>query len=354
MSHTKTPRVLFVLKLRQQSGGEHSILKHSGLFNSATFVKDMLIKNGYVTDLVQVVDNNQIHAEVTKYNPDIVIIEALWVVPEKFEVLKKLHPNVKWIVRLHSELPFLANEGVAFEWINKYIHQKNVYVSANSDFAQRDLQNYLRSSVHPSVSRKIIFLPNYYPVKKSTMHTHRSHNRTTINVGCFGAIRPMKNHLIQAAAAVEYAESKGLTCRFHINSGRVEGKGDTVLKNIRAFFHGLGGRHVLVEHGWLDRRDFLQVVKEMDIGLQVSMSETFNIVSADFVSENIPMVTSNEIDWMPRFFTAEPTDAKGIADAMGRALFYDKYFSWLNLQRRGLNKYVERTEQLWVDKLRRL
>ena len=354
MPHSKNPRVLFVLKLRHQSGGDSAILKHSGLFNSATFVKDMLLKNCYVANLVQVVDNNQIHAEITKYRPDIVIIEALWVVPEKFDLLRRLHPNVKWIVRLHSELPFLANEGIAFEWINKYIHQKNVYVSANSDFAQRDLQNYFRTSVHPLASRKIIFLPNYYPVKKPTLNNRFWNNRTTINVGCFGAIRPMKNHLIQAAAAVEFAERRGIKCRFHINSGRVESKGDAVLKNLRAFFHGLGGRHVLVEHGWLDRDDFLHVVKEMDIGLQVSMSETFNIVSADFVSENIPIVTSNEIDWMPRFFTAGSTDVKGIADAMGRALFYDKYFSWLNLQRWALSKYVERTEDIWVDKLRRL
>ena len=59
MSHFKKPRVLFVLKLRHQSGGESTVLKHSGLFNSATFVKDMLCENGYVADLVQVVDNNQ-------------------------------------------------------------------------------------------------------------------------------------------------------------------------------------------------------------------------------------------------------------------------------------------------------
>ena len=354
MSHFKKPRVLFVLKLRHQSGGESTILKHSGLFNSATFVKDMLIKNGYVADLVQVVDNNQIHTEVIKYKPDIVIIEALWVVPEKFDVLCKLHPDVKWIVRLHSELPFLANEGVAFEWINKYIYQKNVYVSANSDLAQRDLQNYFSASLHPSLVRKIIFLPNYYPIKPSTKYSKLANHTQTINVGCFGAIRPMKNHLIQAAAAVEYAERKGLKCKFHINSGRVEGKGDTVLKNLRAFFHGLGGRHELVEHGWLDREEFLQVVKHMDIGLQVSFSETFNIVAADFVSEDVPIVTSKEINWMPKFFVADSTKAKTIADTMSRTLFYEKYFGWLDWQRIALRLYVTRTEKVWVDKLKAL
>ena len=355
MSHFKKPRVLFVLKLRHQSGGESTVLKHSGLFNSATFVKDMLCENGYVANLVQVVDNNQIDAQVKKHNPDIVIIEALWVVPEKFDVLRKLHPKVKWIVRLHSELPFLANEGIALEWINKYLHMKNVYISANSDFAQRDLENYFGASMHPDLYRKIIFLPNYYPVKKANVPPRKIWNiGDTINVGCFGAIRPMKNHLVQAAAAVEFAEQRGLKCKFHINSGRVESKGDTVLKNLRAFFQGLGGRHVLVEHGWLDRTEFLKLVRQMDIGLQVSLSETFNIVSADFVNEDIPIVTSTEVDWMPIFFTSKATDAHNIANTMARTLFYNRYFHLLDWPRKSLKKYVERTERIWVDKLNKL
>ena len=355
MSYFKKPRVLFVLKLRHQSGGEYSVLKHSGLFNSATFVKDMLCENGYVADLVQVVDNNQIDAQVKKHNPDIVIIEALWVVPEKFDVLQKLYPKVKWIIRLHSELPFLANEGIALEWINKYLYMKNVYISANSDFAQRDLENYVKASMHPTLHNKIIFLPNYYPVKNATMLPRMFWNvGSTINVGCFGAIRPMKNHLVQAAAAVEFAEQRGLICKFHINSGRVEGKGDTVLKNLRAFFQGLGGRHILVEHGWLDRTEFLQLVRQMDIGLQVSLSETFNIVSADFVNEDIPIVTSTEVDWMPIFFTSKATDAQKIVNAMTRVLFYKRYFDWLDWPRKSLKKYVERTERIWVDKLNKL
>jgi hypothetical protein len=353
MSHNRTPQVLFILKLRQQSGGEYSVLKHSGLFNSATFVKDMLTKNGYVANLTQVVDNNQIHAEVTKYKPDIVIIEALWVVPEKFEVLRKLHPHIKWIIRLHSELPFLANEGIAFEWINRYIHQKNVYISGNSHNMQRDLENYVKSSMHPNLRHKVIFLPNYYLVN-SVSPTPVVRTSSSINVGCFGAIRPMKNHLVQAAAAVEFAERLGLKCKFHINSGRIEGKGDTVLKNLRAFFDGLGGRHQLVEHGWLDREDFLQVVRQMDIGLQISLSETFNIVSADFVNENVPIVTSREVHWMPRLFTSNATDSQKIANAMGWALLYDRYFWWLNCPKQSLQKYVNMSERMWVDKLKTL
>jgi len=212
------PRTLFILKYRHQSGGSKTLLKHSGLFNSAMFVHEMLLANGYDSRLVQVIDNNEIDRQVTLNKPDVVIIEALWVVPEKFEVLRKLHPNVKWIIRLHSELPFLSNEGIAMDWINRYVVQPNVFVSANSERAQRDLSKYLAAHANTELKDKLVYLPNYYPTSKNAVGSKLFVNGDTINVGCFGAIRPMKNHLLQAAAAVQYAEKHGLRCNFHITA----------------------------------------------------------------------------------------------------------------------------------------
>ena len=125
-SHSK---VLFILKYRamytdicfDESEMYSSSYKHfnSGLLNSANQVHEMLLDHGVESKLVQVIDNNCIDKEVHQYKPTHVIIEALWCVPEKFEILQKLHPKVKWILRLHSETPFIANEGIAMEWILK-------------------------------------------------------------------------------------------------------------------------------------------------------------------------------------------------------------------------------------------
>ena len=349
----KTPsqkkKLLFILKQRQVSGGLGKELKSAGLSNSANYVADMMNRHGFTAKVVQVVDNNSINKEVTEFTPDIVIIEALWVVPSKLEILQKLHPTVKWIVRLHSELSFLANEGIAFDWINQLIKIENVYLSTNSPNAQKDLSNYLGAQ---RLHHKLIYLPNYYPVlHKITPPKFFWNVGQTINIGCFGAIRSLKNQLIQAAAAVEFAEQRGLRCRFHINSSRVENNSDPVLKNIRAFFAGLDGIHELVEHDWLDRNEFLALVRTMDIGLQLSFSETFNIVAADFVNEDIPIVTSSEVNWMPMFFTAKPTNTTSIINAMRRVLFYDRNFSWLECQRRALKKYVNKSEYIWVTSM---
>ena len=112
-------KILFLLKRREDYSAKihgSNVGLSTGLYNSASFMNDMLNELGIESKLSVVIDNNCIDREVTQYQPTHVVIEALWVVPTKFAVLQALHPNVKWIVRLHSELPFLANEGMALHW----------------------------------------------------------------------------------------------------------------------------------------------------------------------------------------------------------------------------------------------
>ena len=329
-------KILFVLKKRELSSGSGI---SSGLINSANLVKQILDDGNIESKIVEVVDNNCIDKEVSLYKPTVVIIEALWVVPSKFEVLKKLHPNVKWIVRLHSEVPFLANEGVALDWIIQYA-QLGVDISANSN----RLASYLDLILKEYTSKKVILLPNYYQVKEN--YTPKRKILNVINVGCFGAIRPLKNQLMQAMAAIAYADKNRKKLYFHINVGRVENSGsNNVLKNIQALFEK-NSKHVLVQHGWYDHKDFLNIVKQMDLCLQVSLTETFNIVTADFVSNYVPVVVSHEIKWVNYKFRANPNDMFDIVHKMQLAMI-NKYGTHQNLQ--SLKIYNDESKTYWLN-----
>jgi glycosyltransferase involved in cell wall biosynthesis len=283
-------KILFILKKRNiYSDGNYSTVD-SGLYNSAKFVNEMLQTNDVNSTLVQVVDNNEIDKYCSIHKPDIVIIEAIWVVPSKFEILQKLYPNIKWIIRLHSELPFLANEGIAITWLKEYVKYKNVCIGSNSI--------YLINALSPYLNSNIIYLPNYYKITNDKTSQKISDD---INIGIFGAIRPMKNTLTQAVAAINYADSLNKKLILHVNSGRVEQKGDNVLKNIKALF--TDSKHELVEHDWLKRDVFIDLVSKMDICLQVSLTETYNIVAADSINTGVPVVTSNEIPFVNYFST---------------------------------------------------
>lgn len=345
-------KILFILKKRNESWEvnkddycSYGSSKNSGLFNSATFVSDMLNHNGIESVIVQVNDNNDIDREVSLNNPTHVIIEALWVVPEKFDVLQRLHPDVKWIIRIHSKLAFLSGEGMAMDWLLEYIKYKNVYIGCNSLPTKKE---FCHLSEMKNFKDKVLFLPNYYPVVEVEHSCVEKSKR--IDVGCFGAIRPLKNQLVQATAAIMCADRLGKCLHFHINGKRIEGKGEPVLKNIEKLFEKFP-QHKLVKHTWKDHKDFLKLCSRMDIGLQVSMSETFNIVSADLVTSDVPVVISNEIGWtFPLFRIKNVNSSKRISDTMIFLLkfkFIGRIFSFLN--KICLKWYSYHSKRKWVN-----
>ena len=331
-------KVLFILKERHTSHSNFMTIS-SGLFNSASFVVDMLNKNGIESHLVEVKDNNAIDREVAKYKPTHVVIEALWVIPSKFEVLTKLHPNVEWIIRVHSDIPFLANEGISVEWIYEYMKFDKVKVSANLKKTNYELSELIR--------KDLVYLPNYYPVGFFNVTQPRPNEKKVLNVGCFGAVRPLKNQLIQAIAAIKYADLYDKKLKFHINVARVEGRGEPVLKNIRSLFEN-NPKHTLVEHQWLTHDEFIDVVQRMDLGMQVSFSETFNIVSADFVNNNIPVVVSDEVYWVNRLFKAKTTEVDSIVNKMRLALL-TKTFKGQYLNKINLFLDSVKSQKTWVN-----
>ncbi len=328
-------RVLFILKKRTIYSEYSYSEVNSGLYNSATFVEEMLYQNGVDSHLVEVTDNNEIDKVVSLYQPTHVIIEALWVTPEKFKVLQKLHPKVTWIIRLHSELPFLANEGVAIGWLKEYSNYKNVVIAANSQ--------YLIDAMQPVLDTKIWYMPNYYP--DFCLSPRGDKSRNEIKIGLFGAIRPLKNLLSQAVGAMLYANANHKKLFLHINTERVEQRGENVLKNLRALFEGT--KHELVEHKWLKHCDFVKLVATMDLGLQVSLTETYNIVSADFVQQQIPVVTSKEITFVSSINQVDVTkDAVEIAGKIKTALKYPSLLTWVNKLKLRANS--KQAEKVWL------
>lgn len=351
-------RVLFVLKHREVKGGDYTSwgdgthyyqLLHSGLFNSARFVKDMLESIGIDAKLVHVTDNNKIHAEIVKYKPTHVVIEAYWVVPEKFDELRRVVPNVKFVVRNHSESPFLANEGIAFDWSLKYMEKPNVVMSCNAPRMTREMR-FLAHEKFPNwtpseIKAVVPFLPNYYPIFPHAPH-HINKHSPFVNVGCFGAVRPLKNHVAQAIAAMMFAEKIGKRLNFHINGGRVEGRGEPILKNLVSIFSHMP-QHNLINHPWRPHAEFKKVIGKMDLVSQCTFSETFNIVTADAVSTGVPVVTSKEVSWVNDMVWADPNDTEDIADKMLLAYNLKKTLPWWNPSLGGLKRYNRQSVNLW-------
>jgi hypothetical protein len=351
----KEIRVLFILKYREiydvDCGHERSYKKLcSGLANSARFVHDMLAAEHTDTKMVEVIDNNDIDREVTDYRPTHVVIEAFWVVPEKFEVLQMLHPHVKWIIRSHSEIPFLAQEGPAMEWLTRYVQYEHVFIASNSEYTVRDFRTII-ATANPDwcaeeVERKVLYLPNYYPVHK-LKHHHKKKSSDVIDIGCFGAIRPLKNQLIQAIAALEYATIMGKYLRFHINADRPEQGGQACLKNLESLF-ATSPNAELVEHSWMSHEKFLELLSQMDMSLCVSLTETFCIIAADSVVSRVSVIGSPEIEFLSSRAQAQPTDSEDIVVKMLQANDWRFRFVLKMLNLLKLKGFSKLTRKIWL------
>lgn len=330
-------KLLFILKKRGAYGISY------GLKNSCKFVAEALEKYGIKSKIVEVIDNNCIDKEVHQYKPTHVFIEALWVVSEKFPVLFKLHPKVKWYVRLHSQVPFLGNEGVAFDWLAKY----NDLANANPNFSITSNSEEIGHDINHPMGFHISHSPNIYLFKKQKTYPFLW-QRDRVDIGCFGAIRPFKNHLDQALAAIDFANENDMKLYFHINSSRFESNGENVLRNLRAIFDNVN--HELVEYEWSNHEDFIKTVRKMDVGMQVSFTETFNIIAADFVSQHVPLVGSKEIKWLHRWYQADPNDVKDIKDKLAFA-YFTKVFHFHRLNEWKLNSYNRGAIEAWLELL---
>lgn len=342
-------KVLFILKRRE----DYNAVIHSakglstGLFNSASFVNDMLVASGVDSVLEVAIDNNCIDRLVTTHKPTHVIIEALWVVPQKFAILQRLHPNVTWIIRLHSDMPFMAGEGMAMDWLGDYSQFKNIVIACNAPRMLRETRLYLQHKNQwddATTDQRVIYLPNYYPQQYQTKKFDK--NKDWVDIGCFGAVRPLKNHLLQAFGAIEFADKIKKKLRFHVNAGRIEMQGGPALANLKGLFQQISDHgHEMINHQWAPRDEFLKICSTMDMGLQVSFSETFNIVGADLISQGIPIIGSSEIPWAVTAFTADPTNSEHIAKQIN--LTYR--FPWLNVKANqwALTHYTNNTVKIW-------
>lgn len=155
-------------------------------------------------------------------------------------------------------------------------------------------------------------LPNMYPFGTGRPRPMWQHG--TLRLGCFCAIRPYKNVLTAAAAALEVGQRLRVSdLEFWISGGRREGGGQTIFAAIQQMYLNVP-RAKVVERNWQSWPQFLDTVGSMDLLLQPSYTEGFNMVTADGIAQGVASVVSDAIAWAPRNWQAATDDASDIAN----------------------------------------
>lgn len=275
-------------------------------------------------------DMDQLKRYISTYKPKRVFIQAIWVRAESLKPLKDLFKHVEFYLHIHSHIPFLGVEGHAFTYMEGYISQGWGIIFNN-------IHAYELFKHFPNAH----YLPNMYnaPMRPQTMFVEKDH----INFGCFGSVRPMKNHLVQALAAIRYAESKNKQARFHVNYGRSEDGGEQVKKNLINLFR-MHTKHQLIDVPWKTHSDFIDYMNtNIDISMQLSMSESFNLVAADSIAAGVPLIVSPEIDWVYPGCISYYSDVYDITRTMDKVIHH----RFVEENRRHLAEFNHKAVETW-------
>jgi hypothetical protein len=245
-----------------------------------------------------------------------VVISAAWLPVLDLGKLVIRYPGVEFAVNIHSNVGFLQADSNGVQLLGSYIHlQKellNFRVSGNSTkFVDWLIAAY---STHP------LYLPNLYNLDSTVPVSRPLYNGGTLRIGAFGACRPLKNFLTAAAAAISIGKQLRVPVEFWMNGGRPDG-GGSIERAIRELIRQQAGVSLRILN-WSAWPEFLELIGTLHLMIQVSYTESFNMVTADGISKGVPSVVSSAIDWVPDRWVAQSDDALDVA-CVGRSLITD-------------------------------
>ena len=295
-------------------------ISHIGLGNAGVNIAKVLKKHGIQTTVFAANNLQEVTARLKAVQPTHVVISAPWLKSNEIISLLNEFPLTEFVVNFHSNVGFLQADTQGVKLMREYIDieqsRQNFRISGNSQrFAQ-----WLRSAY----CCPCLLLPNMYYLDYST---HSNHHKTykeggILKIGAFGSIRPLKNFMSAAAAALQIKNNLKVDTEFYINSGRAEGGGDTVRRSIEEMVHGIPGFEIR-EVPWVNWPAFRDVIRNVNLLLQPSYTESFNMVTADGIAEGVPSVVSEAIDWVPSNWVASADDVHDIA-TVGERLLFDR------------------------------
>ena len=266
-----------------------------------------------------------------------IVISAPWLSAADLQDIAINNSSLEFAVASHSNVGFLAADPKAFQLIRQYMSVEtatpNFHLAGNSPRLSAWISN--------TYNDVCWTLPNLYYLDATAINPRPAFSGDLVRIGCFGADRILKNILSAGAAALEIASTLRIDLEFYISGKRQEGAYRTT-KSLEEMFAGLKWAK-LIQNDWQSWPNFRQTARHMDLGLQPSFTETFNVVTADLVAEGVASVVGHAIDWVPLSWQAQVDDVSDIA-SVGLALLRNP-----KAPIDGLNALTAHNEQGFVD-----
>jgi len=287
-------------------------ISHIGLGVAALNTAKTLKANGRNAEVWPIISSGDLQARLlARSDISHVVVSAPWIPVSEWASLLRNFPTIEFAVNCHSNVGFLQADPRGMELVQQYVDLEqaslNFKMSANSGKGA--------DWIRDMYACPCICLPNLYWLDGSERVDTPLWNGGVLNIGAFGAQRPLKNLMSAAGAAGLIAANLSAQTQLWISSGRAEGGGDGVVRSVRAMM-SRSSHLSLREQPWQSWPEFRDTVRKMHLLINVSYTESFNMVTADGIAEGVPSVVSPAIDWVPMYWQA-PADHVGYIARVG-------------------------------------
>lgn len=317
---------------------------HDGLGISSLLTAKVLRGQNVRADLEGITAAAEIPGVLAKYPTCThLVIQAPWIAVADLAPILQVHPNVHFVVLAHSQVAFLQADPGAITNLTALLRYQESVLNLSVAVNNPRIRKFLASSY----GARVLLLPNLYPVTNSVAPPwHSPHDKPTIRVGSFGATRPLKNHTTAGAAALMLANVLGSDLEFHVSGLRTDG-GPEVIPALQQMFAPVVRARLVID-AWCSWPTFRKIAESMDLGIQASFTESFNITTADMADACVPSVVSEAIDWAPDAWKTQADDPEAIART-GLYLLSDRNSG--SDGKAALTAHVASASKLWTDYL---
>jgi hypothetical protein len=316
-------------------------ISHIGLGVSALNTSKVLKRHGVNATAFAINSVNDLDAFLVAHPQTThVVVAAAWLPALDLGKLAIRYPGVEFACNIHSNVGFLQADANGVALLGSYVHLQRELLNFRVSGNNSEFVNWLTLAYTVEAE----YLPNLYDLDSTVPVNRPVYNGGALRIGAFGASRPLKNFMSAAGAAVAIAKELRVPVEFWMSGGRPEG-GAAIERAISALIASQASVTLNVLN-WSAWPEFLDHLETMHLMIQVSYSESFNIVTADGIARGVPSVVSEVITWAPKRWVARIDDSLDVA-RVGRSLITDPYSAIDGV------KALERHNQLgfyeWTD-----
>jgi glycosyltransferase involved in cell wall biosynthesis len=270
----------------------------------------------------------------------VVVSSPAWITPAQFHDLCTLYPEVEFVMLSHSGTSYLSIDFHGIQNIrgdiDNVLSHHNMIVACNNPRSVKAFDGMFGG--------KTVYLPNLYDTAAFMPFTHPKPIGHVLRIFNPGASRPWKNQLTAAEAAVMLARSLGVNLEYYVNSKRPDG-GERMIESRGELFANLPGC-TISDVPWMPWPKFRSFCGTMNLMIEPSFDETFNVCVADSYAAGTPVVTSPSIEWSPRSAWCEPCDPQSIVDVALNLLHNPRA---VQDGRDALTAYAKAGTKRWLD-----